>query len=449
MAKNDPLEDPVEYDDEEYVDEEYDADEEYEESDGGGWRKWIILAAIGIFVVCLGLALVVWAARDAILTPVAAMFASQTPTATVTKNPTATFTVTPSPSETLAPTASETPKPTPMLLPPPEVMGIVDGPPVLNEQFDDNSHNWTGQGPSADYTIQQGMMVFKSSQPGQPAFVYCVTDCGPFADRYYYQAEMVDQRGADAAYGITFALDPQRNIFYLFAVKANTGQYALFKQVNNELVPVIDWTASPAVLPAPAPNVLGARFLTNKIDLFVNNTWVGEKEEKNNPYTSGRIGLYVQQDGVRLLTNSIKVFNLMDVTPEPPGTHPTAAQPVQPPAQATFVPPPETLQPGQPTAAQPANTPIPQPTLRFSPTPTQYGACPNNIPAGKWALVITKGGNANRQAEITINGVTSKIKDLTTVFYLDQGVNYNVKLGNKSFEFYFDNCQIVYKKVNS
>lgn len=452
MANNDPIEDPVEYEDEEYVDEEYADDEEYEDDGSGGWKKWAIIGAVGVIVVCLGLALGVWLARDTLLAPVAAMFASPTPTASITPLPTATFTITPSPSATLEPTATETAAPTQVMLPPAEIMSIVDGPPVVSEQFDDNAHNWTGQGQSADYTIQQGMMVFKSNQPGQPALVYCVIDCGPFADRYFVQTELVDQRAADAPYGLVFGMNPQLNTYYLFAVKAVAGQYALFKQVNNSLVPLIDWTASPAVLPSPQPNLLGVRFLTNKIDLYINNTWVGEKEEKNTAYTSGRVGFYVQQDGVRLLSNQVKVFNLMDVTPEPPGTHPTA-QPGQPPAaQATFAAPPEAAptaaQPGAPTAAPVVNTPIPQPTLRFTPTATVYGACPNNIPAGKWALVITRSmQNPNRQVEVKINGTIYRLKEMNTVFYLDQKVNYNVLIGNKSFEFYYENCQIVYKKA--
>ncbi len=420
----------------EEFDEEYDDDEETE---GDGGRRWMIFAAIGVVVLCLGIAVVVWLARDTLLAPVAGLMATETSTATVTPVPTSTFTPMPSPTDTEMPTSTIAPSPTPLMLPPNEVMAIVDGSPVLDEQFNDNNRNWTSLGEGAEYTIQQGMMVFKSALPGQQAVVYCITDCGPYSDRYFAQTEIVDERGSDASHGLVFGIDPQRNVYYVFRVKPSTGQFGLFKRIGADLTPMIEWTQSPAVLPAPTPNTLGVRYLANKIDLYVNGTWVGEKQDKNNAYNSGRVGLYVEQDGARLLANQLKVYNLLDVTPEPPGTRPTVAIPPagQPPA-------------AQPTAGAPglpANTPVPQPTAKFTLTPTVYGSCPNYIPAGKWALVITKVGPNNRSAQITINGTEYKITDLTTAFYLDQKVNYVVKIGNKTFEFYYDKCMIVYKKV--
>lgn len=443
MANKD-LEAPAEYEDgEEYIDEEYEETEEYSESTTSPWVRWAIIGGVALVVFCLGMAVVAYLARDAWLTPVVAMFATETPTPTVTPLPTATFTPPPpTPTATLEPTATQLPSPTPMLLPPAEVMSIVEGPPTLNEQFDDNTRNWTGLSQGAEYTIQQGTMVFKSGQAGQPSIVYCVTDCGPYADRYFYQAEMVDEHGSEAGYGLTFGLDPQRNVYYVFAVRPSKTEYGLFKVQSGQIYPLIDWTGSSAILPAPQPNSLGARFLKNKIDLYINSTWVGEKEDKNNTFTSGRVGIFVEKDGVRLLANQAKVFMLMDVTPEPPGTRPTQAAPVQPPVQ------PPAGATGQPPAAMPA-TPIPQATARFTPTPTALGACPNNIPAGQWILVITRvttPGNRQANATVKINGVTYKLTDVNTVFYLYQNTHYDVEIGNKSFEFYESTCKIIYKK---
>jgi hypothetical protein len=87
-------------------DEEY---EEYEEDDrDDGFRRWGVLAGIGVAVVCIGLAVVLWFGREVFLAPVAEWLASATPTATQTLPPTATFTP-PPPTPTEAPLPTETP----------------------------------------------------------------------------------------------------------------------------------------------------------------------------------------------------------------------------------------------------------------------------------------------------------------------------------------------------
>jgi hypothetical protein len=457
MAKKTP-EAPLDYEDEGY--EEEIEEEEYEEEAGTSWKTWAIIGAVGVIVVCLALGIVGYMARDSVLAPVAAMFATETATPSVTPLPTATFTMTPTslPSDTPEPpTNTPEPSPTPLLLPPPEVMAIVDGAPTLNEQFDDNAHSWTGLTQGAEYTIQEGNMVFKSGQPGAPGVIYCVTDCGPYEERYFYQGQMVDERGSEGGYGLVFGLDQQRSTYYVFAVRPTKGTFGLFKVSGQQIFPLQDWTQSSAIQAAPQVNVLGVRYLSGKIDMFVNGTWVSEKMDKNNPYKSGRVGLFVDQDGVRLLANQVKVFNLIEVTPEPLGQHPTSApvemgQVPQATAAGGGTPPP--AQPGQaaqPTAPAAPTATRPAPTAGFTPTPTAYGSCGPNIPPGKWALVLTKQGNPNQYSkplEVKINGVTYKATQMITAFYLDIKVNYVVQIGNKTFEFYYDTCKIVYKKVS-
>jgi hypothetical protein len=328
-------------------------------------------------------------------------------------------------------------------------MGVVVGAPTLNEQFDDNAHSWTGLTEGAEYTIQEGMMVFKSGKPGAPGVIYCVTVCGPYDERFFYQAEMTDERASEGGYGLTFGLDPQRNVYYVFAVRPAQGQYGLFKVQGTQIFPLQEWANSGAIQPAPQSNALGVRFVSGKIDMYINGTWVGEKMDKNNPYKSGRVGLFVDQDGVRLLANQAKVFNLFEITPEPLGQHATAA-PVEaaPPVVGTpepGAPPPVATLPAAPAPTQPA------PTAGFTPTPTAYGSCGPNIPPGKWALVITKQGNPNqfnKVMEVRINGVVYKATQMITAFYLDFKTNYTVQIGEKTFQYYYETCKIVYKKVN-
>jgi hypothetical protein len=395
---------------EEYLEDE---EEEYEE---GAFRRWGLLIGIGIGVVCLGLIVVLWFGRDVFLTPVARLMASETPTSTNTlPPPTATFTAEPSETPTIAATLE--PSPTLMRLPAMEIMALVSGPPVVSDPFDNNDLAWTGLGDNSEFTIQEGMMVVRSNQQGKPAMVYCSGNCGPFKDFYYFEAEMYDERASDFGFGLIFALNGQKNAYYAYKIRPATGEYGLFKFQNGNLLPLIDWTASPAVLPAPQPNVLGVSFLEKNIDLYLNGTRINNYNDRN-PYNEGQVGFIADQDGVRLMINKATVYELIPRTPEAPQQFPTAAGAT--PIVATSTP------------------------LRYTLTPTAPGSCPRTVPSGSWALVVTAVGN---NVKIEINGVVYELKELNTVFYLNLNTNYVVKTSNRTYEYFLTACKVIYIKA--
>jgi hypothetical protein len=360
----------------------------------------------------------------------ASLNATETPVATATLPPTATLTQAP-PTDlpTTAPTLP--PSPTAMRLPAIEIMSMVSGPPVMDEPFADNTRTWAVLSEGSEFTLQEGSLMLRSNQTGQPAGVFCSGTCGPYKDFYYYEAEVVDERASGFGYGLIFALNGQKNAYYAFKVRPANNEYGLFKFQNGALTPLIDWTASPAVLPAPQVNVLGVAFVEKKIDLYLNGSRINSYTDQT-PYNEGQIGFVVDQDGVRLMANRAVVYELIPRTPEAPGagTTPIAGATTAPGAtQGAAVPP-------------AVNTPV-----AFTATPTRAGNCPAYVPDGQWLLVVMASTTAQTNARflsVEINGVSYTLKELNTAFYLNLNQNYTVRSGNRSQEFFQSTCKVVY-----
>jgi hypothetical protein len=399
--------------------EEHGDEYEEEEYEGDSFRKWGIIAGIGVGVLCIGLLVVLWFGKDIFMAPIAEYLASATPTATNTLPPTATATLFPTPTETQPP--ADTPTATPARQPAPEIMAQAEQPPLLDETFADNSRAWTGLGDNSEVLIQESRLILRSDQPGQPGAAYCAGDCGPYKDGYYYEAELLDERGSEFGYGLIFAINDQRTSYYAYKVRPATGDYSLFKLVNGAWTPLIDWTKTPTLLTPPLTNILGASLQDKNIVLFLNGVRLAAYEDQN-PFNEGRIGFMVDQDGVRLFAGNVKVYQLRKTTPTPVGQ-------AAPPGQPTFTP-------GFPTAS-----------AKFTPTPTAAGSCPKDTPANTWILVVTKTDPNQSKSEIIINGVTTTIDQLNTVFYLSLNTEYTIQAGNKTHEYFVPVCKIVYLKV--
>jgi hypothetical protein len=403
--------------------EEYYDDEDDEEE--GPFRRWGVVVGIGVGVVCLGLIIVLWFGRNTLLKPLAELMASATPTATMTvPPPTLTATFTQAPTQPSTATFTIVP-PTAAPATASEIMSLVSGPAVLEEQFADNSRAWTGVGQDSDFTIQEGALTVRSKTAGLPAMVFCSGSCGPYKDFYYYEAELYDERNSEFGHGLVFALNGQKNAYYVYKLRQGKGEYGLFKFTNGALVPLIDWTAVQGVAPAPQTNLMGVAFAEKTITLYLNGNRINTFTD-NNPYTEGQIGFAVDQDGVRLMANRVSVYELLPRTPEAPSQLPTGQAP--PPIVGA---PTQTVKPTQ---------------AKFTPTPTREGSCPSYVPEDQWLLVVTK-TDQNRNSEIQINGTTYELRDLNTPFYLLLDVDYSVNAGNKSYSYNMPTCRVVYIRV--
>lgn len=394
-------------------------DEEYQAPESK-IPKWALIAGVVLVFVCLAALVGIFLARTQLLSIAVNALASETPTSTQTSIPTETFT--PAPTDTEMPTeeATATASPTPLPMPPPEIAALAQGGPVLSDGFVDNTNDWQGINQTSEVIIQEQQLQLRSDDSGKPAVAYCQGEnCGPYQDYYYIQAEMVEDRVSTLSLGLIFGLNQQKSGFYNFAIRPSSGEISLQKVANGQWQTLIDWTASPAVKFYPFVNTLGVSYLDGNIQLFANGMMVGTYKDAQ-PYKSGRVGFAVESDGVRLLASNLMVMNLAPVTPTPPSL---SGEGTQVPVYAS------------PTAAS-----------RFTPTPTQPGACPAYVPSGNFVLIVFKTGTG--RGEIKINGSNIKVDQGNNVFYLPLKQTHVVQIKNRSYELYYEVCKIVSLKLN-
>jgi len=387
------------------------------------FRKWGLLILGSIVVLCL-LALVgIFVARRQLATTLIRVLASETLTSIATLPETATFTQSSTETATLEPVSLETLVSTPNRAPAMEVMTQIQGPPLLDEKFSDNSKSWSGFGQNSEFLIQENEMQLHSTNADLPGILYCSGNCGPYDDNYYYQAELVEDRASTFGIGLVFALDTQKNTLFNFVLRPGSNAYSLTRLKNGVWENLIDWTPSQEILPFPQPNILGVSIQKEVMQLYINGTRVGNYTQKGlSAY--GRIGMFVERDGVRLIGKQALVYQLTPFSS----------------AAATSL-----------STTSPLSTPLvqvsPSPTLlvKYTLTPTIAGTCPRTVPSGTWVLVITK--TSEGKGNITINGVQHKVNVGANAFYLQLETYYVVKIGGKSYEFRVSPCKIVYLKM--
>jgi len=287
--------------------------EEYQEV-SDPFRKWGLVILGGIVVVCLLSLLVVFLARRQLATTIIRALASDTPVSTPTLTATATDILLPTETATTPPLLVDTAIPTLSGSPPMEVMTQINGPPLLDEQFLDNSRSWTGLDQNTEFLIQESTLELRSTDAELPAVLYCSGQCGPYVDNYYLQAEIVEDRASEYSSGLVFGLDPLVNTYFNFSIRPGSSGFTLRKFSNGIWETLVDWTPSQIIRPFPQPNILSVSFQKDVIQLYINGTRVGNYTQ-NDLKGAGRIGIYVERDGVRLISNQVMVYQLVPFTP--------------------------------------------------------------------------------------------------------------------------------------
>ena len=383
--------------------------------------RWALIAGVVVVFLCLAVLLGLFLARTELLSVAVGVMASETPTPSYTFIPTETFTPRPTDTETPTLAPSDTPMPTQPPMPPMSVMALAQGGPVLSETFVDNANTWQGVNADSEVIIQENQLQLRSANTGAAGIGYCQGDqCGPYQDYYYFQAEVVEDRPSTVGLGLVFAINQAKSGFYIFNIRPASADYSLYKFSNGQFTALIDWTPSPAVKFYPFVNTIGVSYLEGNIQLYANGEQLASYLDKQ-PYKGGQIGFAVQSDGVRLLAQNVMVMTLAPVTPEPQA----------PPAGAT--------QPGPGYQS-------PTPASRYTPTPTQQGACPAYVPSGNFVLIVFYSGSA-KKASIQINGSNVQLNQGNNVFYLPLNQNHVVVIGEKTREYYLEVCKIINLKL--
>ncbi len=348
------------------------------------WVLGLMAVVVGLF--CLGVGAALWFGRES-MPQVAALFASATPTFSVTPTLTSTPTATPAPTLTFTPTASLTRTAT--LTPPPiptATPGLLPaGTPIYQQSFDNVSRAWETYYTGTRGWLANGQYHLKGNRPGYVGVAWYTGQS--FEDSYYYQADMVLTEASNIPYGLLFDADHNNN-YYIFEIDADGGTYAVFKLVNDEWATLIDWTYSAAIRPHPQWNTLGVYFKKGRMDLYLNADKIDSYSDLT-PFNSGRIGILVADAGVELLADNALVYR----------TPPTKA------------------------STQPGGAP--------------QAACPNGAPPGTWALTVNKGGG---DGTITLDGQNTAVHAGQNVFYLSAGVDHVVLVGSNTLTFTVPEC---------
>jgi len=387
------------------------------------FRKWGLLILGGIVILCLLALVVVFLARNQLATTFIGVLASDTPVVSPTFTEMVTSTLLPTETSTIPPPVMDTILPTPNRTPPMEVMTQINGPPLLDEEFSDNSKNWTGLDQNAEFLIQESRLELQSTEAELPAVLYCAGLCGPYIDNYYVQAELVEDRASEFTTGLVFGLDPAVNTYYNFSTRPSSSGFALRKFNNGAWETLVDWTPSQQIYPYPQPNIIGASVQNDVIQLYINGTRVGNYTQSD-LNASGRIGVFVERDGTRLISNEVLVYQLVPFSLASPTSQ---------------MPPAGTPSPGTPSPG------VPSPTMKYTLTPTAPGSCPRDVPSGTWVVVLTK--SSEGRDSIKINGVDHKVDMGVNVFYLQLDTSYVINIKGKTYEFIVPTCKIVYLKM--
>jgi hypothetical protein len=214
------------------------------------------------------------------LTP---QFTATLATLTVTPSP-ALPTGTPTPEVTSTPAAASTPDPN---------LGV--GAVLYDDPFDDASRwNWLREGEDAMFSVAGGQLnaVMTLGNVGPRFSAWEHLNIGDQKLRVTARANLCY---AHDEYGVMFRLiRDSLNHYHGYIFKLNcSGQARVELLENVQSTPLVDWTASPAIVPgAPAENALMVWAAKDQFHFYVNDKYLFSLNDKT--YAEGFYGFYIR-----------------------------------------------------------------------------------------------------------------------------------------------------------
>jgi hypothetical protein len=137
------------------------------------------------------------------------------------------------------------------------------------------------------YNLNLGEYFMFFREPTEPP-CSVNTKVGPFND-FCYSVLAQPVEGPDTSlYGVVFRYQDENN-FYAFVI-SGSGYFGVYKRVNGEYVPLVDFQPSQAIQTGQGSNILQVVAKGAKLWLLINNQEVANLDDTS--FQMGRIGFY-------------------------------------------------------------------------------------------------------------------------------------------------------------
>lgn len=195
------------------------------------------------------------------------------------------------------PTPSATPRPTPA--PATSTPAFVFGPVVLTDTFQSAERGLfrSGANENAAYYVANGSYTIAITQPAHIAW-------SPVRGIFPNVAVEVETTLAEGppqtTAGIVFRYNDEQN-FYFYGVSGD-GYYTLAALHNGEWQPILDWSVSPQIRRAGAPNLLRVELNGARFRVYVNGTLLDEASDELFPTGGIALAAHTFNEGMARIT---------------------------------------------------------------------------------------------------------------------------------------------------
>lgn len=207
---------------------------------------------------------------------------------------------------TIAPTQTLTPTP----IPTPHILAHVPANNLLlfKDDFTTNHNEWSTYYSLEKVEVKTGKLNLESfdSRLGI-AHCYCKSPGDqPFADTYYFQADVTTEYLTFNNYGLVFSL-AENGDFYEFSINPPKKKYYLQKLVGSNWVDLFAG-ASKVINDYPDANTLSVYFDHGTIELFINGEKVTTYVDKK-PINKGELGFITDTGDFKLIIDNLFAYN--------------------------------------------------------------------------------------------------------------------------------------------
>jgi hypothetical protein len=178
---------------------------------------------------------------------------------------------------------------------------------VLKDDFSTNKNNWSAYYFNSKVEVKDGKLFLESYDSGSAVALtfYKPSPHQYFTGNYYLQADLTTEQGRTPEYGLVFSVADGN--YYQFIIAPFIQKYSLRKTVDAK------WTDlkqgySTIIKSSTEVNTLGVYFDRGNIEAFINGQQVMTYQDKD-PLTQGRLGLYIDNAGFKLIVDNFFAYN--------------------------------------------------------------------------------------------------------------------------------------------